>query len=122
MSTPQVFIVWQNPLFKEMVQAILADAGIGVTGVLSTVEAASLARPPAAQPVYVVTEGDRQDGYTLLQRWADHNAVRVLAFSMDDDRAYCLHYRQICPVTKHDIVRLLLNRERIGTGNEEGKL
>jgi hypothetical protein len=106
MTKPTVLIVWQNPLFREMVFAILRHSGISAIDAVSMGDV--LAGKSLAPPSHIVVEGGQDEGHALLQRWDTNSTIQILAFTMGDNEAHWFQYKQWKGVTKDDIVEMLL--------------
>ncbi len=105
MEKIQVLIVWQNPLFRETLQAVLTAAHIPT----STHPQGNALDWPAGteRPTAIVLEGNRETGCALLAQWPAEEPIRLVTFNMDDDQACLLDYRPQQKLTKEALLQLL---------------
>lgn len=105
-SPNRVLVVWQNPLFRETVQAILAAAKIPAETRQWDAEK-RLETGTEALPSVAVVEGDREAGCAFLHAWPSDRPVCVVAFTLDERGAYLLDYRPCPELTRDVLVRLI---------------
>lgn len=103
-----VLIVWENPLFRETLRAVLVDAGFRYA--VAPMMAAMPQRPSPSVKT-VIIEGDREQGQHFLQTYAAGGEVDILALRMDDDRAHLFGYRMWRNVSREDVLRFLTGSE-----------